>query len=106
MAKYCGADHSQFMLLANISVAQFIAFGLPEQSLLRRHEAPIERRIVGHPMGTGTNDSQDGFVKRAGKLGYTFDATNAGTLQKGFDAVGTKEEALCLELLKRKAMQR
>ena len=45
-------------------------------------------------------------MKRAAKLGYTFDSTNAGTLQKGFDAVGTKEEALCLELLKRKAMQR
>jgi len=37
----------QFMLLTNTSVAKAIAFGLPEQSLLRRHEAPIERRIVG-----------------------------------------------------------
>ena len=36
------------MLLANTSVAQTIAFGLPEQSLLRRHEAPIERRVVSH----------------------------------------------------------
>ena len=36
----------EFMLLANISVAQFIAHGLPEQSLLRRHEPPIERRLV------------------------------------------------------------
>ena len=36
----------QFMLLANMAVARQIAYGLPEQALLRRHEAPIERRIV------------------------------------------------------------
>jgi hypothetical protein len=40
----------QFMLLANTSVAQIIANGLPEQSLLRRHEAPIERRLVSIPL--------------------------------------------------------
>jgi len=34
------------MLLANTAVAKQIAFGLPEQALLRRHEGPIERRIV------------------------------------------------------------
>jgi protein SSD1 len=41
----------QFMLLANTSVAHIIANGLPEQALLRRHEPPIERRIVScaHP---------------------------------------------------------
>ncbi len=36
----------QFMLLANQTVAQQIAFSLPEQALLRRHEEPIERRMV------------------------------------------------------------
>jgi len=36
----------QFMLLANISVAQQIAVHLPEQALLRRHDIPIERRLV------------------------------------------------------------
>ena len=40
----------QFMLLANMSVARVIASGLPEQSLLRRHEPPIERRIVSLPI--------------------------------------------------------
>jgi protein SSD1 len=35
------------MLLANIAVAQHIAVYLPEQALLRRHEIPLERRIVG-----------------------------------------------------------
>jgi exoribonuclease R len=34
------------MLLTNIAVAQQIAVALPEQALLRRHDAPIERRLV------------------------------------------------------------
>ena len=37
---------AQFMLLANISVAGKIAAGLPDQALLRRHEPPIDRRLV------------------------------------------------------------
>lgn len=36
----------QFMLQANIAVAQQIAVHVPEQALLRRHEQPIERRLV------------------------------------------------------------
>jgi protein SSD1 len=34
------------MLLSNIAVAQHIAVHLPEQALLRRHDNPIERRLV------------------------------------------------------------
>ena len=34
------------MLLTNIAVAQQIAVALPEQALLRRHDAPIDRRLV------------------------------------------------------------
>jgi len=34
------------MLLVNMSVAQQIAYHLPEQALLRRHEDPIDRRLV------------------------------------------------------------
>ncbi|RSH85671.1 hypothetical protein EHS25_003812 [Saitozyma podzolica] len=83
----------EFMLLANTSVAQVIANGLPEQSLLRRHEPPIERRL-------------EGFVKRAQRLGFRMDGTSAGTLQKSFQAIDDKDAAMCLELLKRKAMQR
>lgn len=38
------------MLLANISAAQHIAVHLPEQALLRRHDNPIDRRLVsGYP---------------------------------------------------------
>lgn len=39
------------MLLANMSVAQQVALHLPEQALLRRHEDPIERRLVGYFIG-------------------------------------------------------
>lgn len=34
------------MLLTNIAVAQQIAVHLPEQALLRRHDTPLERRLV------------------------------------------------------------
>lgn len=37
------------MLLSNIAVAQHIAVHLPEQALLRRHDNPIERRLVRYP---------------------------------------------------------
>lgn len=36
----------EFMLLSNIAVAQHIAVNLPEQALLRRHDTPLERRLV------------------------------------------------------------
>lgn len=36
----------QYMLLTNISVAQHIAVHLPEQALLRRHDTPLDRRLV------------------------------------------------------------
>lgn len=34
------------MLLSNIAVAQHTAVHLPEQALLRRHDNPLERRLV------------------------------------------------------------
>lgn len=96
----------QFMLLANTAVSQVIAHGLPEQALLRRHEAPIDRRLVSGMIGlVPPTDGKDGFVKRAKKLGFEMDPTSAGTLQKSFDKVHDQDEAVCLELLKRKAMQ-
>lgn len=38
----------EFMLQTNIAVAQQIAVHIPEQALLRRHEEPLERRLVSH----------------------------------------------------------
>jgi protein SSD1 len=40
------------MILANTAVAQQIAAHLPEQALLRRHEEPIERRLVSRQCNT------------------------------------------------------
>jgi protein SSD1 len=37
---------SKFMILTSVAVAQRIAVHLPEQALLRRHDTPIERRLV------------------------------------------------------------
>lgn len=34
------------MLLTNIAVAEQIAVNFPEQALLRRHDNPLERRLV------------------------------------------------------------
>lgn len=79
------------MLLANTAVAYLIGSSLPEQALLRRHEPPLDRRI-------------DGFVKRAKKLGFEMDGSSAGALQRSFEGVKDEQPALCLELLKKKAM--
>lgn len=34
------------MLMTNIAVAQQVAVHFSEQAMLRRHDAPIERRLV------------------------------------------------------------
>ena len=34
------------MLLTNIAVAEQVAVNFPEQALLRRHDTPLERRLV------------------------------------------------------------
>ncbi|CAG8445580.1 7843_t:CDS:10 [Ambispora leptoticha] len=64
----------EFMLLANMSVAQKISSAFPEQALLRRHAAPIERRL---------ND----FVEHASRLGCEIDSSSAGALQRSFDTI-------------------
>lgn len=83
----------QFMLLTNQSVAHIIANALPEQALLRRHEPPSERRLAS-------------FVTRASKLGFDMDPTSAGTLQKSFENVVDNDSALCIDLLRKKVIQR
>jgi protein SSD1 len=83
----------EFMLLANAAVAQKIAAGLPDQALLRRHEAPIERRI-------------EGFSKRASRLGYDFDISSAGTIMTSFGKLQKEDPELVLRMLATKAMLR
>jgi protein SSD1 len=64
----------EFMLLANIATAQYVAVHLPEQAMLRRHDAPIDRRLQA-------------FINRAANSGYTMDGSSAGALMKSFDAI-------------------
>ncbi|RXW24698.1 hypothetical protein EST38_g1159 [Candolleomyces aberdarensis] len=83
----------EFMLLANIAVAQQIAVHLPEQALLRRHDAPIERRL-------------NAFAERAERLGYQMDTASAGALMKSFENVNDPTAATLLKLLSHKATHR
>jgi len=83
----------EFMLLTNISVAQQVAVHLPEQALLRRHDTPIDRRLVT-------------FNQRAERLGYKMDTSSSGALMKSFDAIENPTARRLLELLSFKATQR
>ena len=41
-------EFGQFMLLTNIAVAQQVAVHFSEQAMLRRHDSPIDRRLVSY----------------------------------------------------------
>lgn len=83
----------EFMLAANIAVAQKISVHLPEQALLRRHDAPLERRI-------------NAFVARAERLGYKMDASSSKALMASFNAITDPTARMLLQLLSFKANQR
>ncbi|BGP18275.1 hypothetical protein JCM10213_007906 [Rhodosporidiobolus nylandii] len=83
----------EYMLLANISVAGKIASGLPDQSLLRRHESPIDRRL-------------DAFASRMKRLGIELDPTSSGSLMKTIAQVTDPAERLTLQHLSTRSMQR
>jgi len=83
----------EFMLLANVAVAQHIAVHLPEQALLRRHDVPLERRIKT-------------FAERAQRLGYKIDASSSGAIMRSLEAVTDPTARRVLEMLSRKATQR
>ncbi|KAL7414362.1 hypothetical protein BDY24DRAFT_36922 [Mrakia frigida] len=83
----------EFMLLANFSAATMVAANLPEQALLRRHEAPIDRRI-------------EGFVAKAARLNFTVDGSSAGALQKSFNLIEASEAKRLLEVMSTKAMHK
>lgn len=83
----------EYMLLANISVAGKIATGLPDQALLRRHEAPVDRRL-------------DAFISRMKRLGLDLDGSSAGALMKSFTEITDKNERLTLQHLSTRSMQR
>jgi protein SSD1 len=98
------------MLLANIAVAQQIAVHLPEQALLRRHDTPIERRMVRSITLSFKHRAdvyrQNTLVRRAEALGYTVDVSSAGALMKSFEAIEDPTARKLLELVSFKATQR
>ncbi|CAG8612066.1 7914_t:CDS:10 [Paraglomus occultum] len=83
----------EFMLQANMSVAQKISSAFPEQALLRRHAAPIDRKL-------------DEFAAHAFALGYEFDCHSAGAIQRSFDAIEDCDVKQVLKLLAIKPMQK
>ena len=62
----------EFMLKANISVAERIVDSFPEHALLRMHPPPKDRPLRE-------------FVNYAEKLGIHIDATSSATMQDGFN---------------------
>jgi protein SSD1 len=100
----------EFMLLTNVTVAQHVAVHLPEQALLRRHDTPIDRRLVSsfyqHIKYTAHIVSQNSFKERAVRLGYEMDVSSAGALMKSFDAITDPTARRLLELLSFKATHR
>lgn len=78
------------MLQTNITISQQIANHVPEQALLRRHEDPIERRLIN-------------LQERAKRMGVELDITSAGALQKSFEAIADPNIRLVLEVMVKKA---
>ncbi|CDS12828.1 hypothetical protein LRAMOSA05012 [Lichtheimia ramosa] len=83
----------EFMLRANMSVAEKICGQFPNEALLRRHAPPIERRL-------------DEFIKHSENLGYKLDGSSAGNLQASFNAIESQEVKDVLISLAIKPMQR
>ncbi|CAO3632123.1 unnamed protein product [Cunninghamella echinulata] len=68
----------EYMLLANMSVAEKIGKEYPDTALLRCHELPIERRM-------------EGFLKTTMELGYKFDGSSSAALQESFNDLDDKD---------------
>ncbi|KAJ3213909.1 hypothetical protein HDU67_002315 [Dinochytrium kinnereticum] len=83
----------EFMLLANMAVAQRISAAFPETALLRRHEPPKPKPLRD-------------FVDMAGKLGYAIDPTTSQSIQGSFDAIRDPNVQEALRQLCIKPMQR
>ncbi|KAL0083385.1 hypothetical protein F4703DRAFT_1953615, partial [Phycomyces blakesleeanus] len=83
----------EFMLQANISVAEKISESLPDSALLRRHDPPIPRRL-------------DAFIQTAEELGCEIDGSTAGSLQESFEAIKDPLVKMVVLLLAIKPMQR
>lgn len=79
------------MILANTTVATTIAANFPEQAILRRHEAPVQRRL-------------EGLASKAERFGVKVDVSSSGSLEKSLLAVTDLDTKKLLELMSRKSM--
>ncbi|KND02723.1 VacB and RNase II family 3'-5' exoribonuclease [Spizellomyces punctatus DAOM BR117] len=83
----------EFMLLANMAVAQKISSRFSNSALLRNHRNPLKR-------------SMDEFVAFAAKLGYTIDSSTSASLQTSFESIPHAFQRSVLQQLCIKPMQR
>ncbi|KAI8982610.1 hypothetical protein BDB01DRAFT_793390 [Pilobolus umbonatus] len=83
----------EFMLRANMSVAEEILKAYPSEALLRRHPEPIERRL-------------EEFVLMTDHLGLEFDGRSSASLQKSFESVDNEDVKNVLLILAVRSMQR
>ncbi|KAI9322437.1 hypothetical protein BX666DRAFT_1848894 [Dichotomocladium elegans] len=83
----------EFMLCANMSVAEKIINHFPDEALLRRHAPPLEKRL-------------DEFLQLSEKLGYHLDGSSSGSLQESFNAIESEQAKAVLTILAIKPMQR
>ncbi|KAI8929283.1 hypothetical protein BC831DRAFT_444578 [Entophlyctis helioformis] len=83
----------EFMLLANIAVAEKISDSFPEIALLRRHPKPAPRSLLQ-------------FVEDVAKMGFTIDAATSKSLHASFEAIEDERQRMLLRLLCIKSMRR
>ncbi|CEG62754.1 Putative RNB domain-containing protein [Rhizopus microsporus] len=83
----------EFMLRANMSVAEKIREHYPNEALLRQHSPPHEKSL-------------NEFLRIVDSLGYKFDGSTAGSLQESFNSIESEDVKSVLKLLAVKPMQR
>ncbi|KAJ9477524.1 Protein SSD1 [Pseudozyma hubeiensis] len=83
----------EFMLQANMAVAQQIAAGLPELALLRKHDKPLDRRL-------------EGFLRRAKSMGYEIDISSGGALHRSLKEIKDDSARQALQALVTNSMMK
>ncbi|KAJ3355871.1 hypothetical protein HDU83_002519 [Entophlyctis luteolus] len=83
----------EYMLLANMAVADKIAVAFPGSAILRRHEAPKSR-----PLRV--------FLEFAAAIGYPLDASTSKAFQAAFNEIQNADVEIVLRQLAVKTMQR
>ncbi|OLL21810.1 Virulence protein SSD1 [Neolecta irregularis DAH-3] len=83
----------ELMLKANMTVARRIYEAFPDRALLRRHPAPIQRRLAA-------------FAEKAKRLGFNISVQDGGSLQRGLLSIEDPDVRKAMETFVIKAMHR